>query len=169
MEVLDAPQAGSVQGQTGATAAAPDQDLPTEADLTADQDVPALATAIDLVGILSGVEETAYTWDMTCDSMEWESNVGSVLGVRTANDVATGSSFQFLIAAEHVTRRQSAFALQPCIGSGIDEVQPPVTSGHPYRVQYRFLPHGRRSSRIRVAGGPTRRASPRARAASSAS
>ncbi len=145
MKLPNAPDDGSVQGHAGTEPAVADQDLPTVADLSAEASAPPLATAIDLVGILSGVEETAYTWDMTCDSMEWESNVASVLGVRNVKDVGSGGAFQFLIAAEHVTRRQSAFALQAGLTSSDDD-QPAAAGGPPSRVQYRFRPHGRRSS-----------------------
>lgn len=100
---------------------------------------------MDLLGILSSIDETAYTWDIAADRMDWESNATAVLGVRAISDIARGSSFQFLIAAEHVTRRHCAFEINPetpaanC-GSKTD-------GGIPYRVQYRFLPHGRRSSK----------------------
>ena len=42
-----------------------------------------VATGLDLIGILSAIGETAYIWDVTTDHMSWESNVCSVLGVRT--------------------------------------------------------------------------------------
>ena len=103
--------------------------------------VPA-SPAMDLIGILSAVGETAYTWDMRSDQMNWESNACSVLGVRNRSDLVTGSGFQFLIAAEHVSRRQAAI--------GGDTLAEPASAainagGIPYRIQYRFLPGGRRS------------------------
>ncbi len=122
--------------------------LPVEATFDTDRPAPPLAQAIDLVGILSGVEETAYTWDMATDAMEWESNVASVLGLPAAKDVGSGARFQFLIAAEHVTRRQSIFMDEQHSGQAM--LQPGMhlsTGGMPYRVQYRFLPLGRRSSK----------------------
>ena len=103
---------------------------------------------MDLVGILSGIEETAYSWDMTTDVMEWETNVSSVLGVRSPLEVATGAGFQFLIAAEHVTRRQSAFSTEPSADPGVVAAAPAAPGGIPYRVQYRFLPKGRRSAKV---------------------
>jgi diguanylate cyclase (GGDEF)-like protein len=90
----------------------------------------------DLVGILSAVEETAYIWDIATDKMEWESNAASVLGMRRIDAVCTGSGFQFLIAPEHLTRRQSQ--ILSCPGG---ENGKPV----PYRTQYRFTPGGKRS------------------------
>lgn len=128
-------------------APAMDADLPVEADLAGAANPPPVATAIDLVGILSGVEETAYTWDMASDIMEWESNVASVLSIRSAQAVATGARFQFLIAAEHVTRRQSLFVPETAADLPAQNRLPQSSSGMPYRVQYRFLPHGRRSAK----------------------
>ncbi len=122
--------------------------IPTEADLSRDRPAPPVSTAIDLVGILSGIEETAYAWDMTTDVIDWESNVTSVLGVPAPKTVSTGARFQFLIAAEHVTRRQSAFSIEAPVGELVVQAGMPYSSGGmPYRVQYRFLPLGRRSSK----------------------
>ena len=91
---------------------------------------------LDLIGILSATEETAYLWNIASDRIEWESNAGKVLGVRTLEEIATGARFQFLIASEHLNRRREAMTY-----SGVE-----VTNlGVPYRVQDRFMPHGRRS------------------------
>jgi diguanylate cyclase (GGDEF)-like protein len=94
--------------------------------------------ALDLVGILSLVDETAYKWDITTDRMEWESNAREVLGVRTPADIATGAAFQFLISPEHLTRRHETI-----VGSS----SPGNSRGQPYRVQYSFMPGGRRSDK----------------------
>ena len=99
--------------------------------------VPVEGCALDLVGILSAVQETAYLWDLTTDKVEWESNVAEVLGV-VAGSVATGSEFHFLIAAEHIQRRQEAV-------TGQKPGESLAKSGAHYRVQYRFTPAGRRS------------------------
>jgi diguanylate cyclase (GGDEF)-like protein len=144
----DAPVDGVGAAGSGAGPSAAIQDLPTEAELTAAAAGLPLATAIDLVGILSGVEETAYAWDMVTDTIDWESNVGSVLGVRSVKEIATGGAFQFLIAAEHVTRRQSAFSPDTTNNVAVDDSQPVAAGGHPYRVHYRFLPQGRRSTNM---------------------
>ena len=122
--------------------------VPVEAELKVEHTAPPMAAAMDLVSILSGVEETAYSWNMATDAMEWESNVASILGVRSAREITTGSSFQFLIAAEHVTRRQSIFQPQSFENAAIVSAMPSTAGGIPYRVQYRFMPRGRRSSRI---------------------
>jgi diguanylate cyclase (GGDEF)-like protein len=92
---------------------------------------------LDLVGVLSAVEETAYTWDIASDRIEWESNMKEVLGLNALADVATGAGFQSLIAPEHLARRHDAiFGAKPPEGS----------RGVPYRAQYKFLPGGLRSS-----------------------
>ncbi len=132
-------------------------DIPVEAVLTpaaASPDEAAIEThlakpksTIDLIGILSGVEETAYTWDMTADRMAWESNAPAVLGVRNARDIATGANFQFLIAAEHVSRRQGVFNPENATSEALALPPGNPGSGIPYRVQYRFLPGGRRASK----------------------
>lgn len=97
---------------------------------------PAGARSLDLVAILTAVDETAYHWDMATDRIDWESNATSVLGIDDTKSISTGSGFQFLVAAEHLARRQAA-TMQV---TAADRV-----SGVPYRLQYRFQPRGRRS------------------------
>jgi len=91
----------------------------------------------DLIGILSAVDETAYTWDLTTDAIDWESNAGKILGVADMAELATGQAFQLLVAPEHVARRQGTISADRGAGP----------KGVPYRTQYRFLPHGRRDAR----------------------
>ena len=100
-------------------------------------DLPIVAEAFDLVGIMSAVEETAYNWDLKSDKIEWEQNVDVVLGVPDPSVIKTGRGYQSLIAAEHLSRRDDAIANQD---SG------DAVSGAPFRVQYRFTPGGQRSS-----------------------
>lgn len=123
-----------LSGQGNAAAGrAPDRD---DAELANVVDLPIVAEAFDLVGILSGVDETAYNWDIASDQIEWEQNVNDVLGVANHDLIKTGVGFQSLIAPEHLTRRDKAIAQV----DGGD-----VVSGVPYRVQYRFIPGGPRS------------------------
>lgn len=91
---------------------------------------------LDLVGILSAIDETAYVWHLDTDKIDWESNAGRILGVTSENEIGTGSAFQHLISPEHVSRRIDAFNGK----SASDSVR-----GVPYRIQYRFMPVGRRS------------------------
>ena len=95
--------------------------------------------AFDLVGILSGVDETAYLWDVPSDQIAWESNALKVLGVRSPREIETGLEYRFHVAPEHSQRRDEAI-----LGAG-EPGQPSPTTGLPYRVQYRFAPNGRRS------------------------
>lgn len=98
--------------------------------------LPAESKALDLVGILSSIDETAYIWDIATDRIEWESNAVAVLRVGSLTSIASGSSYLGLIAAEHVTRRVDAVAS----GGSADAEQ-----GVAYRIRYRFQPGGRRS------------------------
>lgn len=96
--------------------------------------------AFDLVGILSGLDETAYLWDFQSDQISWESNAVKVLGVRSARQIETGLEFKFHVAPEHSRRRDDAV-----LGAGGQLGQVSPSTGLPYRVQYRFAPGGRRS------------------------
>jgi len=132
----------ALPGQPGTMCQRLDRDVPAG---SSPRGVLALgpAGAGGLVGTPSAVEETAYRWDLLSDRLTWESNAAAILGLRSPNEIATGAGFQFLIAAEHVTRRQSVFAP----GSGGAATSEACPAGTPYRVQYRFLPQGRRSTR----------------------
>jgi diguanylate cyclase (GGDEF)-like protein len=94
--------------------------------------------AFDLVGILSSVQETAYLWDIATDRMEWGSNAAEVLGMRSIEGLGTSADFHFLIAPEHVQRRQDAIAHAKSLDA---------RRGAHYRVQFRFAPDGRRGEK----------------------
>ena len=96
-----------------------------------------VSEGLDLVGILSAVDETAYVWDIVSDQLDWESNAAAVLGVVGAAQVATGHDFDLLIAPEHLARRQSAIVEARSLDG---------QRGVPYRIQYKFQPQGNRSS-----------------------
>ena len=89
---------------------------------------------LDLVGILSEIEETAYVWDLKSDRIDWESNAPLILGLTSESRIATGHAFQQLIAAEHSGRRSDAFNVKA----------PDSVRGVPYRIHYRFRPAGLR-------------------------
>jgi hypothetical protein len=109
------------------------------------QDVPVAmeGEAFDLVGILSGVDETAYLWDIQTDQISWESNAVKVLAVRNAQAIETGAEFRFHVATEHSRRRDDAI-----LGANGRAGDTSPTTGLPYRVQYRLH---------RAAGGAKRR------------
>ena len=92
--------------------------------------------SLDLVGVLSEVDETAYVWDIASDRIDWESNAEKILGVSGADQIGTGSGFELLISPEHLSRRQQAFNIT---------VAPENARGIPFRVQYKFQFGGRRS------------------------
>jgi diguanylate cyclase (GGDEF)-like protein len=92
--------------------------------------------AMDLLDILSTVAETAYTWDIKADRIHWQENAAKVLGVHSIADIATASGYQLLIAPEHIARRQQAMGAETATAA---------SAGASYRVQYRFMPKGRRS------------------------
>ena len=96
---------------------------------------PVESEALDLIGIQSSDDETAYIWDIISDRIEWEANAPIVLHVDSTNRIATGQDYQALIAAEHVRRWRDA--VSRC---GHDTSE----RGIPYRLQYRFEPEGRR-------------------------
>lgn len=91
---------------------------------------------LDLVGILSLVDETAYVWDIRTGRMDWESNAGRVLGIDDHKQISTGAGYHALIAAEHLNRRLEVFSRS----TGGDRVR-----GVAYRVQYQLHTGGRRS------------------------
>lgn len=107
---------------------------PAETDA---DDPPTVSEGLDLVGILSAIEETAYTWDLTTDRIEWESNAPEVLRVDSLAEIEKGVDFSHHIAPEHAKRRAEAISgtAEPANGRGV-----------PYRLQYRFEPYGQRSN-----------------------
>jgi diguanylate cyclase (GGDEF)-like protein len=116
---------------------------PVEADAggpIAPLDLAALESEVlDLVGILSAVQETAYIWHGDSDRIEWESNVTAVLGVAAADPVATGQGFESFIVTEHKRKRLDAMR-DSCLSATGDDAQATT-----YRVNYRFMPGGPRT------------------------
>ncbi len=108
-----------------ASAPPPDHDPLTESE------------GLDLVGILSAVDETAYVWDLKTDRIEWEKNAGEILGIADCASIATGDAFHRLIAVEHLSRRLGAISPAGAAAS---------VRGSPYRIQYRFKPTGPRDA-----------------------
>jgi diguanylate cyclase (GGDEF)-like protein len=96
-----------------------------------------VSEGLDLVGILSAVDETAYVWDIVTDAIDWESNATTVLGIESIADAATGQAFNLMVAPEHLARRQAAI---------VDARSLDGQRGVPYRVQYKFQPKGNRSN-----------------------
>lgn len=87
------------------------------------------AEGLDLVGVISAVDETAYVWDCVTDRIEWESNATSILNVTDGKKIATGEAYHSIVAPEHVARRQEIFSRTADAEQG---------RGVAYRIQYRF-------------------------------
>ncbi len=102
-------------------------------------DVPASETETragsHLVDILSVVDETAYSWDIECDSIQWESNAADVLGMSLLENITSGAAFSDFVAPEHLNRRANLIEdvreRYKISGSAPEK-------GIPYRVQYRL-------------------------------
>ncbi|MFA5951214.1 MAG: phosphodiesterase [Hyphomicrobium sp.] len=82
--------------------------------------------------MLTGIEETTYTWDVATDQLDWQANAVTLLGVRSLGEISTGAHLQAHIVPEHTTRWHDAI-----LGS---KSRPAGSEGVPYRVQYRFVP-----------------------------
>jgi hypothetical protein len=119
-----------------------DGDAPAHSGPARDIDPLTETEGLDLVGILSSVDATAYVWDIKTGRIDWERNACAILNIPELDQIATGAGYHALIAAEHLNRRLEAFSRS--VGS--DRMR-----GVPYRVQYRLLTGGRRSGNaIRV-------------------
>jgi diguanylate cyclase (GGDEF)-like protein len=95
------------------------------------------ANDLDLVGIMSEIEETAYRWNIDSDHLEWESNANSVLGFSEAASIDTGRALEALITPEHLARRRQAI---------LGAVSTATERGVPFRIQYKLLPGGPRTN-----------------------
>ncbi len=63
------------QGTRAMTGLAPNPDAGRDRDPLTETE------GLDLVGILSSIEETAYVWDLVTGRIDWESNAAAILGV----------------------------------------------------------------------------------------
>lgn len=102
------------------------------------RDLLSEAEGLDLVGILSSVEETAYAWDLRTGRLDWESNATEILDVSDLIKISTGAAFHALIAPEHLNVRLEVFSRS--VGADPER-------GVPYRIQYRLRPDGLRSGK----------------------
>jgi diguanylate cyclase (GGDEF)-like protein len=89
---------------------------------------------LDLEAILEDVRETAYRWDFGSDAIDWAANAAAVLGLGEEAP-ARGRAFALLVDAEHAGSRYDAITGGPHVDPDTDVR---------YRIQYRFLPEGRR-------------------------
>ena len=83
--------------------------------------------------ILTAVGEVVYEWTVGDDAISWGANVVDVLGVTSADAVATGRTFAALLDSANLTSRHDAVLN----GTASDQGE-----GVAYEVQYTLLPHG---------------------------
>ncbi len=92
---------------------------------------------LDLVGVFSTKDESAYVWDLVTDGITWETNAVSMLGVMSADVIASGARFHSIIAPEHASRRSEIVVSAQKAESH--------ARGFAYRIQYLIRPGGPRS------------------------
>ncbi len=107
-----------------------------DADPLVADDVLTEKEGFDLVGVLSTSDETAYTWDLATDRIEWESNAAAVFNVADRSLLDTGEKFSGMLAPEHCGVRNQVFDSRAA-SSG--------AGGTPYQLQYRLQPSGLRT------------------------
>ncbi len=95
--------------------------------------------ALNLVGVFTTLDESAYAWDLTSDRIDWERNAASVLGTGNIAELSTGVSFHQRIAPEHLSRRLTAI---------VEANSSERLRGVPYRIHYKFRPSGMRGPRF---------------------
>ncbi|MEL6287397.1 MAG: bifunctional diguanylate cyclase/phosphodiesterase [Pseudomonadota bacterium] len=111
--------------------AAPDRGTSTGSSQANDGSRCGAATSIQLSDIMSAVHEAAYVWDLARDTMHWSPGAAEVLGLTGIAGMTTGADFHSAIAAEHAGGRMQTIT--------------PDREAEQYRLQFRFLPGGRRS------------------------
>jgi diguanylate cyclase (GGDEF)-like protein len=92
---------------------------------------------LDMVGVFSMMDESAYVWNLRSDRIDWEANAVQMFGVPDASAIATGECFQALLAAEHATRRIEVIESAAKASANV--------RGFPYRIQYAIRPQGART------------------------
>ena len=92
---------------------------------------------LDMVGVFSVMDESAYVWNLRNDRVDWEANAVQMLGVADPSAIATGANFQALIVAEHSGRRIEVLEAAAKASANV--------RGYPYRIQYAIRPQGART------------------------
>ena len=106
--------------------------------MTGDPAQAAAASSASLESAIDAAGEAGYEWDLRNDRMTWFAQPLRILEVESVARLATGTSYQLLIGSEYAGSRYQTIRA----GSVADD-----GTGVPYRLQYRFLPGGRRSAR----------------------
>ena len=92
---------------------------------------------LDMVGVFSVMDESAYVWNLRNDRVDWEANAVQMLGVTDPSAIATGANFQALIVSEHSGRRIEVLEAAAKASANV--------RGYPYRIQYAIRPQGART------------------------
>lgn len=124
----------SDQGLPAGTA---DTEDSASASRSAPNDPLTESEGLDLVGVLSMIDEAAYVWDLKTDRIAWEHNAVAMLGVPDSLSIATGAALQTIIVPEHTYRRAELLSAAGKAGSN--------GRGFAYRIQYAIRPKGLRS------------------------
>jgi diguanylate cyclase (GGDEF)-like protein len=95
---------------------------------------------LDMVGVFSIMDESAYVWNLRSDRIDWEANAVQMLGVTEDALITTGAGFQSLVAAEHASRRIEVMEAASKASASV--------RGFPYRIQYAIRPQGTRSGTL---------------------
>jgi diguanylate cyclase (GGDEF)-like protein len=97
------------------------------------EDPPSLSDDAHRESTVPGVEETAYTWDIAQNRIDWEPNAAAVLGMTEIGEIATAAGYEARILPEHAGRWHRAI-LSATVGGD--------PAGASYQVQYGFRPNG---------------------------
>lgn len=118
----------------------PETETPRENAASPDDAAGGHKASYPLIDIMTSVHEAAYVWDLAADRIHWSRNAADVLGVPNLTDLTTGQGYHLSIASEHAGAR-----FETITTAATAEDAKPVNDSYSYRIQYRFMPEGRRS------------------------
>lgn len=90
---------------------------------------------VQIADVLDCTRTTAYRWDLGSDRIDWAKNAGAVLGEIDIAALRRGRAFALHIDPKHAADRYDGVT---------GNAQAAPNASHPYALQYRFLPDGRR-------------------------
>ncbi len=129
--------------------------------------IPVEGEALDLVGILSAVQETAYLWDIATDAISWEHNAAP--GARRARSPTKSQTGPGVPVPDRARTHRAPPRRDRRRQSRQHDHRHRLSRAIPLHCRAAGAATPRCGSKIMAAGGPAPTASPRARAASSAS
>jgi PAS domain-containing protein len=87
-----------------------------------------------LVEALAAASQTAYSWSLASDRLNWSANAADVLGVADERLVLSGRGYASLLDPDNFTSRFEAVMHTAEIDEG---------RGVPFQIEYLFRPRGR--------------------------